>query len=115
MSDYESHTGKLRIIYSPAVPSEETFSECCKRLWRQEGEDMSDYKDDALFTEYYEKYFNVDGVIWEVFDHEDLGDDDMFCDIHDNKDGTYSFRARFYNGGTCLSEMITEELEDLTT
>lgn len=112
MSDYESHTGKLRKV----EPKEnETFEQLCKRLWIENGKPEDEYREGGLFGEFYEKYINDnDETVWEIFDHEDLGDaDDMFCRISDNKDGTYSFHTRFYNGGTCLSEMIEDEIGNI--
>ena len=112
MSDYESHMGKLRLLQ----PNEnETFEEQCKRLWIEESQfTPEDYEEGDLFDDYYEKFININGKLWEIFDHEELGDeDDMFCRLHDNKDGTFSFHTRFYNGGTYLGEMISDELEKL--
>jgi hypothetical protein len=117
MSDYESHTGKLRKV----LPQEnETFEQLCKRLWIAEalkGDEYTedDYKEGALFSDFYEKFINQnDEFVWEVFDHKELGDeDDSFCRINDNKDGTYSFHTRFYNGGTCMSEMLEDEIKNI--
>ena len=117
MSDYESHTGKLRKV----EPKEnETFEQLCKRLWieeSQKGDEYTeaDYEEGSLFGDYHEKYINDnDESVWEIFDHKDLGEDeDMFCRIHDNKDGTFSFHTRFYNGGTSLGEMIEDEIGNM--
>ena len=111
MSDYESHTGKLRKL----MPLEgETFEEQCQRLWLENGGHEDEYKPGELFSEYYEKYLNVNDTVWEIFDHEDLGEDeDMFCKLHPNTDGSYSFHTRFYNGGTYLAEMLSDEIEKL--
>ena len=112
MSDYESHSGKLRLV---EAKENETFEQQCKRLWIENGQDESEYEEGELFSEFYEKYFHVKGRVWEVFEHEEFGDDeDMFCRLHDNKDGTLSFHTRFYNGGTCMSEMVEDELEKVS-
>lgn len=111
MSDYESHTGKIKKV----EPREnESFEQLCRRLWVDNGQEIEQYKDEGdLFGEFYEKYLNVnDESVWEIVDHEDNGDDeDSFCKLHDNKDGTFSFHTRFYNGGTCMSEMLEYELK----
>ena len=119
MSDYESHSGKLRIV---EAKENENFEQLCKRLWIEESQKDDEfeekfveenYEEGSLFED-YKKYFDVNGKVWEVVEHKELGDeDDMFCKIHDNKDGTLSFHTRFYNGGTCLSEMGIEALEKL--
>lgn len=111
MSDYESHSGKIRIL---EPNKNETFEDQCKRLWVENGKLIESYDKGELFNEFYEKYLRINGKIWEVFDHKSLGDDDdSFCRIHDNKDGTFSFHTRFYNGGTGMSEMIADELKDM--
>ncbi len=113
MSNYESHSGKLRIV----EPKEnETLDQLKKRIWcEKSGNKEEDYEVKGnLSDDYYDEFFEVNGKLWEVLDHEEMGDeDDMFCRLHDNKDGTFSFHTRFYNGGTCMSEMVTEELEKL--
>lgn len=110
MSDYESHSGRLRLANAK---ENETFEQQCKRLWIENGQDEEDYEEGELFSEFYEKYFHVKGRVWEVFDHEESDDDDTFCKLHDNGDGTLTFHTRFYNGGTCMSEMVEDELEHL--
>lgn len=113
MSDYESHKGKIRRVLPQGI---ETFEEMCKRLWidLHDGRDVEDYYEGCLFDEFYERYLKINGICWEVFNHEDRGDwDETYCHLNDNKDGTYSFHTRFYNGGTGLSEMIESELEKL--
>lgn len=111
MSDYESHSGKLRLV----KPLEnETFEEQCKRLWVENGKEGEYFNVGEFFDELYEKYLNVNDKLWEIIEHKEYGDeDDMFCRLYDNKDGTFSFHTRFYNGGTYLTEMVTEALERL--
>jgi hypothetical protein len=108
MSDYESHSGKLRLV---EAKENETFEQQCKRLWVENGEPEENYEEGELFSEFYEKYFQVKGRVWEVFDHEESDDDDTFCKLNMNGDGTITFHTRFYNGGTCMSEMVEDELE----
>ena len=62
--------------------------------------------------DFYEKYFFVNGEIWESFGHKEMNGDDIY-EIEPNEDGTLSFTMQFYNGGTCLSECIEEGLERL--
>ncbi len=109
MSDYESHSGKIRKVF-PQV--NENFEQLCKRLWVENGQKEDDYDKEQLFDEFYEKYLKINNEIWEVVEHEDLDDEDMFCRLSRNSDGTVSFHTRYYNGGTCMSEMIEEALVD---
>ncbi len=111
MSDYESHSGKLRKIVSN---ENESFDDICKRMWVKEGQLEDTYTEDNLFGSYYEKYIKVEDSLWEIFEHEESDAEDMFFKISDNKDGTYSFHTRFYNGGTYLSEMAEGELKKLS-
>jgi hypothetical protein len=60
-----------------------------------------------------ETYFFVEDEIWEAFDHVKLDGDDDIYQITQNEDGTLSFIMRFYNGGTCLTECIEEEIIEL--
>lgn len=110
MSDYKSHTGKLIKI----EPKEgESLDDLCQRLWVENGKSLESFDSDDFFDDLYEKYINVNDVVWEIFEHEELGDeDDMFCKVHDNKDGTYSFHTRFYNGGTYLTEMLEAGIKE---
>lgn len=115
MSDYESHSGKLRIV---EAKENENFEQLCKRLWIEESKNDDEFSEEfiesSLFDDFYKKYVDVNGNVWEIVEHIELGEEeDMFCKLHDNKDGTFSFHTRFYNGGTCMSEMVTEALEKL--
>lgn len=110
MSDYESQSGKIKL----ASIENETSDDTCKRIWLEKGHKEEDYTKSNFFDEYYEKYIRVKEKIWEILEVEDHGDDDdMFCRLHDNKDGTFSFHTRYYNGGTCMTEMLQDELENL--
>jgi hypothetical protein len=107
MSDYVTCFGKLRLV----EPKEnETLDQLCKRLWiEKSGNKEEDYKDENnLFEDYYGEYIEIKGKIYEIFEHGIILEDDMFCHLQDNKDGTFSFQTRFYNGATCMTEMITE-------
>ena len=110
MSDYESHSGKIRLVQAN---SDESFEDQCKRLWVENGKSLENYDEGELFDEFYEKYLKINGQIWEVFDHVEKDPYDASCTLNDNGNGTFSFDARFYNGGTCLSEMIRDGLNKL--
>lgn len=114
MSETELHFGKLRKI---KLEENKTLEDFYKEKLAEKGITElrsfdNDWKD-AFKDEFNEKYFIVKGEIWEVFDHEEKEPYDDIYELKDNKDGTYSFIMRFYNGGTCLSECIEEELEKL--
>lgn len=112
MSDYESHIGKLRKVDLKGKTKEQFFKLKCEEAGYNEMKE-SDWQETALY--YYdmiEKYILIKDDIWEVFDHVQPDSFDGFH-ITDNKDGTYSFTTTFYNGGTCLSEILEEEVAKL--
>lgn len=110
MSDYEAHIGKIRKIQ----PLEnESFEDQCKRLYYEKGGKSEDYYEGLLFDEYYNDVFHINGVLYEIFEREEKDPYEYYCHMTDLGDGTYSFNTMFYNGGTCLSEMIEEALEKL--
>ena len=52
-----------------------------------------------------------DGELYEIIEDKDFSDDgDFISHITDNGDGTYTYLMSFYNGGTCLSEMLEDAL-----
>lgn len=105
MSDYESHSGKLRRV---PMKENETLEQLKKRIWAERGHSEEDYFDeDDFLDEYYNVFIEVNGILWELFDHKKKDDPyDSYCNLHDNGDGTFSFDTRYYNGGTCMREMI---------
>lgn len=112
MSDYESQSGKIKLI----EPQEnETRHDLLKRLWvTVHGKDEADFDEDDFFNEFYEDYIKVGDEIWEILEYEDEPDDaDMFCKLSKNEDGSYTFFTRYYNGGTCMTEMIADAIEEL--
>jgi hypothetical protein len=115
MSEHESHTGKIRLLQ----PLDgETFDQQCRRLWVQNGKKEKNYHEDSLFDEFYNKYFRMsrkDNRIWEVFDHKEEDPYASFIEIEPNPDGSYSFRTRFWNGGTGMTEMVANEMKKLST
>ena len=57
------------------------------------------------------KFYVVKGNIYETIEDKEVDDDASF--LKDNGDGTYDYFMEFYNGGTCLSECLENELEKL--
>lgn len=106
MSDYENHSGKARLCLRN---DGETFDEHCERLLEKEGRVFSDYSSDIFDAD---KYIRVGDEIWEVYEHKEWEDGDIVR-LKQNEDGTVDFLLRFYNGGTCLQEILQEELADI--
>lgn len=70
------------------------------------------------YTEYlieyydYKKYFIVKDKLYEITEYKDFDYED-FCVINENIDETYSFVTSFYDGGTCLIEMLEDEMSNI--
>jgi hypothetical protein len=114
MSQTETHFGKLRKV---VINEGYTVEDWCREKCQDKGaSEISSYNNTWLeeFREhFYEKYFVAGDEIWEAFEHiENDGFDDIDIMIP-NEDGTITFIQQFYNGGTCLSEVIEEGLEKL--
>lgn len=111
MSQTELHFGKLRKITING-----SFEEWAKNKCELENIEKTSYNDtwvEQLSDSFYNKYFFVKNQLWEVFDHVEKDEYEDIYEIASNPDGTYSFIMKFYNGGTCLSECIEEELNKL--
>lgn len=113
MSQNEFHTGKLALVDLKGKTAEQFAEETCKASGISE---ISSYHDTWLeefkYELGYERYFIVDGEIYEMIDHSE-SDDEYFVHMNRNEDGTISFSSQFYNGGTCLSEIIEESISEM--
>jgi hypothetical protein len=113
MSQNEFHTGKLSLVDLKGKTPEEFAKEVCIAAGISE---ISSYHDSWLeefrYELAYEKYFIVDGEIYEMIEHSE-SDDEYFVHMNRNEDGTISFSSQFYNGGTCLSEIIEESISEM--
>jgi hypothetical protein len=113
MSEMEAHVGKLRKVQRNEGQSVEDW--CIEKCEADDEFELPHfYKSFEEFfrDNHYEEFFFVDDEIWEIFDHTELDDDDIY-EMTPNPDGTVSFTMRFYNGGTCLCECIEEGLANL--
>lgn len=113
MSDYETHYGKLRKVDLQEKTIEEFFEQKC----REESIDPNEWYEsfEELYqnsTNNYYTYTRIGNDVWELFDHVRSGDLDH-ANLINNNDGSYTLSTTFYNGGTCLSEIIEEELSKL--
>jgi hypothetical protein len=113
MSQTETHIGKLRKVDFQGKTREEWCEIKCREIGKNEIASYNDNWTEELRDLGYEKYFFVNDDIWEAFDHISKDDSDDIYEITPNSDGTLSFVMQFYNGGTCLTECIEEELEKL--
>ena len=114
MSDNELHIGRL--VKVQKINENETIEEVMVRLLLGSA-DLSQNKAELFeqlkdLDDNYNKYFIFKNELYEAED-EELEPYDAFCDMNINSDGSIGYVTGFYNGGTCFSEMIEEELENL--
>lgn len=113
MSQTETHFGKLKKV-EINTSLEEWFKEKCKEKGIEELPPYSDDWKDAFCDKFREKFFIHEEEVWEAIDHIETDSEDIDIMIP-NVDGTITFVMQFYNGGTCLSEVIEEGLVRLKT
>ena len=63
------------------------------------------HKDEILY---------INGVVYKIYDVENHDADGFFFHKEQIGDGEYKFTTQYYDGGTCLSEIIEEEIENLS-
>ena len=107
MSDTEKHYGKLVKIEFGKNSPEQVAKFICKMNDYQLTEDT--WLDTLLLVNNENKYYFVDGSLYELIEHKKFENDADF--IQRNEDGTFTFYTEFYNGGTCLSEQIEYLIE----
>ena len=73
---------------------------------------------DALNDELYDTthgqlfYNEKTGELWESYNIKSLNNE-YFCEMIYEGADTYTFVTQFYNGGTCLPEILEEKIEEL--
>lgn len=109
MSDYETRIGTLR-------KTELSVDEVVYN-WLKENEKPKYYtlpKDNLeLFRdELYGKYIVLNDIVFEIINDKELWDDDIY-ELTKNKDGTYSYILRYYNGGCDFDEALETAYENI--
>lgn len=111
MSNTETHYGRLREIDNPQGL---TIEELCKQLCEANGcTELDSYNDnwkEQVRCDFMDKYFVVNGVVYEFVEHIESDDTDIYHSWK-NVDGTITIVTSFYNGGTCLSEVVEELIQ----
>lgn len=120
MSDYETLKGKIRKIDLQGMSAEQYAERIIKErgLDSQIGQGPYFHNTYLEFLKWYDdwaegQYITIDGELYLIYDTCDF---DSFTDyIHMTpiEDNTYEFHTSFYNGGTCLNEMIEDEIRRL--
>lgn len=110
MSDMEFHSGKIRKIDNPDNLDIEAL---CELKAKEHGWEKS-YHDcyvELINDEGYKKYVVAGDNLYEITDHKRGDGYDDINLLFPNGDGSLNFVTQFYNGGTCLSEMLERSLK----
>jgi hypothetical protein len=110
MSEQRTYIGKFWEIDTGGKTPEEYAKMCMERIGKTE---LPSYHDNWLsyFLDYeYDTTVMLKGKLYRIKISHDI-DDSCFCVIHKESDGLYSFATSFYDGGTCLKEMLEDEFE----
>ena len=118
MSEYQHQRGKLMEFKRSSTESKEDFfKRAMGNLFKQEAfnqyildNDMFDFLDECNC---YEKIFYINENFYKVLEIEEIDPNYEVQVLNKNLDDTYTFEMKYYNGGTCLEEMIQESLEKL--
>ncbi len=112
MSETVGRRGKLTLCkkYKDADELQSNLQNFWQSVPREERDKY--YKDVEEVDEYELEdsgYVIIDGnCIYKVELDKDFNIDDNFVEITQVQDGVYEFITQFYNGGTCLQEMLQE-------
>ncbi len=104
----ETHTGILVLRSTPSESAIDTK----KRLWVESGRELTEFTKDAFwdaFSHPHSKFIESHDKIYELTDHVEIEEDiDLFIENEDYSQ--IRFMSSFYNGGTCLEEVLEEGL-----
>lgn len=111
MSEMEYHEGTLKEL---DVDDIEKF--CKEEVLNLMGAHFVLPEFIGSFKEYMQEYWGDDYFItnnrvFEISIHKKSTDLDEINDVHYIGNKKYAFRFYFYNGGTCLEEMLGEHFE----
>lgn len=113
MSQTEFHVGKLVPVDLQGLTLEEMCKKICQEWGCTEIDSFNDSWEEQLKSDSYERYFIVDGIIYFLQDHTEDEPDGHFMNMRRESDGTINFVTQFYNGGTCLSEMVEDGISEM--
>ena len=103
------HAGTLREIDLEGLSLEEK----CRELCHKHGDELNDwymsYKD-MLEDRLSDWYIILNNKLYRIDDNE--VENEYYCNVTKHDDGSYTYVARFYNGGTCLHECLEEQIEN---
>jgi hypothetical protein len=113
MSELERHIGKIKKVDLDNYTVEGWCEKKCKSIGLGLGEHYESYKEALLLEPYPAIVIEVDNTLWEVIEDKEEEDTEDMSILIPNNDGTYSYIMQFYNGGTCLSEMLEDGIKNI--
>lgn len=112
MSETEAHVGRIIPVDLAGKTVDEWIMD---KLGKTELSEYSENWVDEFFDtdDNYDKfYFNENSETLYEIDAKKFNPDD-YAKLTKNSDGSYNFIASFYNGGTCLREVLDDEIDSL--
>lgn len=117
MSYTEKHIGRLvEVDFDKNYTAPEDFYKMLCEYHNYNSLTVTKYREPYTYKSWEELYweelwdednlYKVDGKVYKLVEHNEI-EDDIFK-FWKNADGSISFVAEFYNGGTCLSEIIED-------
>jgi hypothetical protein len=116
MSHYEHKRGRLVLLERE---ENEDTKEYFKRVLQNKFDEEEWNDSDGNIYEFIsmsdlgEEFFYAKEQLYKAFDVEDVDPYDDLQILKEDPRGGYWFEMKYYNGGTCLSEMVEEALEKL--
>ena len=114
MSDYQHERGRL--ISIEKLDGEEVkdyFKRVLGESFTEEYWDGKDPRKILYEQDLYNSVFYSNGILYKVLELEEIDPYDDIQILREDPRGGYYFEMKYYNGGTCISEMIEESLEKL--
>lgn len=111
MNEVRRHIGKIRKVELNGMTPEEWYQKECEK----HGISNPDYC--YTWKECYNDEFwpfipvEVDGELWEIVEDREEDDTEDLSLLKKNPDGTYDYLMQFYEGETCLTEMLEEAIK----
>lgn len=114
MSETQVIKGKIKLIFVGSGSEMESY---CKRLCLKNDiktldgfDNLCTWKEELIHS-LSEKYLVMRDSVYEIIEYMDLKEE-SFCEINNaNDDGEREFIVSFYDGSTCLSELLEVALE----
>jgi hypothetical protein len=113
MSSTEVHYGKIKKVNLRGMSVEEWCEKKCQKASIEKPEWIESWIDAFRYSEeLYDKYHIYKNMeVYKKIDCIETSDEDISV-MYSNRDGSYTFFTQFYNGGTCLEEVLDNLIEE---